>query len=124
MSETWYKVTKFGPEAEPITVARSTDCFVITTSRGRERREAKESDWCWYFPTEEEAAAKAMDLREKKDASNLLHSKRMAAEDLYAALEHITEYWNRDQNESAMADALWHIIETAEGALAKARGEL
>lgn len=35
------------------------------------------------------------------------------------ALEHIVEYWNRDQNENAMADALHHIIETAEEALAQ-----
>ena len=45
-----------------------------------------------------------------------------AAPDLYDALEHIFEYWNRDHNEEAMGDALWHIIETAEAALAKARG--
>jgi len=37
---------------------------------------------------------------------------------LRAALEHIVEYWNRDENEKAMSDALWHIIETAEDALA------
>jgi len=29
------------------------------------------------------------------------------------ALEHIVEYWNRDENETSMADALWHIIQTA-----------
>ena len=33
------------------------------------------------------------------------------------ALEHIIEYWNRDPNDTAMHDALWHIIETAEQAL-------
>ena len=33
------------------------------------------------------------------------------------ALEHIVEYWNRDENQGAMSDALWHIIETAEQAL-------
>lgn len=38
--------------------------------------------------------------------------------ELVGALEHIREYWNRDQNETAMADALWHIIETAKAALA------
>jgi hypothetical protein len=38
-------------------------------------------------------------------------------EEARKALEHIIEYWNRDQNETAMADALWHIIETAEEAL-------
>ena len=46
-----------------------------------------------------------------------------AAPTMYEALEKISEYWNRDQNETPMADALWHIIETCEEALAKARGE-
>lgn len=45
-----------------------------------------------------------------------------AAPELLDALIHIEEYWNRDQNETAMADALWHIIETASAAIAKARG--
>ena len=35
------------------------------------------------------------------------------------ALEHIEEYWNRDENQGAMSDALWHIIETVEAALSK-----
>ena len=43
-------------------------------------------------------------------------------ETLLAALEHVVEYWNRDQNETAMADALWHIIETAEATIAKIEG--
>ena len=42
---------------------------------------------------------------------------------LRAQLAHIAEYWNRDQNERAMSDALWHIIETAEAAIDAARGE-
>lgn len=37
---------------------------------------------------------------------------------LVSTLAHIVEYWNRDQNESAMADALWHIIGEAEAAIA------
>ena len=37
--------------------------------------------------------------------------------ELEEALAHIVEYWNRDANEQAMHDALWHIIETAEQAL-------
>lgn len=45
-----------------------------------------------------------------------------AAPELLVALEHIKEYWNRDQNEQAMSDALWHIIETADDAIAKATG--
>lgn len=32
------------------------------------------------------------------------------------AMEHIIEYWNRDENPGAMSDALWHILETAEQA--------
>ena len=36
---------------------------------------------------------------------------------LREALEHILEYWNRDENPRAMSDALWYIIETAEQAL-------
>ena len=46
-----------------------------------------------------------------------------AAPELLEALEHIVEYWNRDRNDNAMHDALWHIIETAEQAIAKAKGE-
>ncbi len=33
------------------------------------------------------------------------------------ALESIQEYWNRDRNDTAMFDACWHAIETAEAAL-------
>lgn len=29
------------------------------------------------------------------------------------ALDHITEYWNKDRNDAAIHDALWHIIDTA-----------
>lgn len=34
-----------------------------------------------------------------------------------AALEHTIEYWNREPDEEAMYDALWHIIDTASNAL-------
>lgn len=33
------------------------------------------------------------------------------------ALISIEEYWNRDQNETAMADALWYIVGAASDAL-------
>lgn len=44
---------------------------------------------------------------------------KMKAENatLKEALEHIIEYWNRDENNTAMGDALLEIIETAEQAL-------
>ncbi|EMN1576665.1 hypothetical protein ACSDGV_18540 [Pseudomonas aeruginosa] len=44
----------------------------------------------------------------------------VAAPEMLGALQHIEEYWNRDSNEQAMTDALWHIIETAQAAIAKA----
>ena len=46
-----------------------------------------------------------------------------AAPDLLEALQRIEEYWNQDQNETAMADACWHAINTARAAIARATGE-
>ena len=46
-----------------------------------------------------------------------------ATPDLLEALQNIAEYWNQDQNETAMADACWHAIHTAHAAIAKATGE-
>ena len=43
--------------------------------------------------------------------------------DLLEALKDIAGYWNRDQNETAMADACWHAIQVADKAIAKATGE-
>lgn len=37
---------------------------------------------------------------------------------LVEALENIRDYWNRDPNEYAMSDALWHIIAVADATLA------
>jgi len=57
------------------------------------------------------------------DALDQLNKTDAKIDELLGALEHIAEYWNQDQNESAMVDALWHIIETAEQAIAKAKGK-
>ena len=46
-----------------------------------------------------------------------------AAPEMLEALESIAQFWNRDQNEKAMTGACWHAIETAEAAIAKAKGE-
>lgn len=62
------------------------------------------------FRSDDEVAANAHLLR--------------TAPELLDALIHIEEYWNRDQNDTAMADALWHIIGVAQEAIAKARGEV
>jgi hypothetical protein len=44
-------------------------------------------------------------------------------DELVEALEDIHEYWNRTQSETAMYDALWHIIEVAKDMLVKAKEE-
>lgn len=44
-------------------------------------------------------------------------------DELLAGLVSIEEYWNRDQNETAMANALWYIIETARALIAKSTGK-
>jgi hypothetical protein len=46
-----------------------------------------------------------------------------AAPDMYAALESIAEYWNGNHNDTAMADACEHAVETALEALKKAKGD-
>ncbi len=55
-----------------------------------------------------ENALRERDLSKKKDAALKLAQ---------AAMAHIAEYWNRSENDRAMNDALYHMIETAEKAL-------
>ncbi|MER0953532.1 hypothetical protein AAA616_27255 [Pseudomonas aeruginosa] len=58
---------------------------------------------------------------EEDVAMSIANARLMAAApEMLGALQHIEEYWNRDSNEQAMTDALWHIIETAQAAIAKA----
>ena len=52
-------------------------------------------------------------IAERNDALQL-------ARELRDALVSIEEYWNRDQNETAMADACWHAINTSQEAIEKA----
>lgn len=47
--------------------------------------------------------------------SQLLEERKQMVE----AFEYILEYWNRDENEKAMSDALWKIIEISEETLSK-----
>ncbi len=42
---------------------------------------------------------------------------------LTEGLEHIMDYWNKDRNDSAMHDALWEIINTADDLLSKHGGK-
>ena len=64
------------------------------------------TDWYTITKKEEDAMSQTVPLHTSDSDRTLVE-----------ALEHIREYWNRDQNEHAMADALWHIIETADEAL-------
>jgi hypothetical protein len=50
--------------------------------------------------------------------TDLYHTVLGQRDRLAEALRSIREYWNRNQNESAMVDACWHAIYTAEQALA------
>jgi len=47
---------------------------------------------------------------------------RKQRDTLAEALEHIAEYWNQNNNATAMEDACWHAIQTAESALAAVKG--
>ena len=61
-----------------------------------------------------------------RDGNDLPNLARQLERELAAcrtALESIAEYWNRDQNENAMADACWYAINTAEEALAATKGD-
>lgn len=49
-----------------------------------------------------------------KPVNRHLHAENRKYKD---ALEHILEYWNKDENSMAMFNALWHILDTAEEAL-------
>lgn len=55
------------------------------------------------------------DCKLYKNSRDMLEQRNRA---LVEALEHIVEYWNRNENPGAMSDALWHILEIAEQTLA------
>ncbi|MEX3933316.1 hypothetical protein AB4Y32_16185 [Paraburkholderia phymatum] len=68
--------------------------------------------------TEEVTTVSVDELRAEVAILNgALHEAEEKESALIEALEHIVEYWNRDRNDAAMHNALWHIIETAESAL-------
>lgn len=87
---------------------------------------------CWYTKKIDDEPLEGeswLDCRERTKEDRRIHYEVepqanaklvAAAPDMYEALEHIIEYWNRDRNDEAMHDALWHIIETAEKAIKKA----
>jgi predicted nuclease with TOPRIM domain len=63
-------------------------------------------------------------LTQLDEADRTIEAQRQEIQKLQAqvarmreALEHIREYWNRDNNEKAMLDACWESINTAESVL-------
>ena len=78
----------------------------------RERDEAREE---WGKASMD--AAKL--LSEKTKAIAERDEARELALKFRDALVSIEEYWNRDQNEPAMADACWHAVNMAHDALAE-----
>lgn len=69
--------------------------------------EYRDRQWFAEVSAAQEAARAALAEAEKGES------------ELVAALQHISEYWNRDENDMAMNDALYHMIDTADAALAK-----
>lgn len=41
---------------------------------------------------------------------------------LISKLQHIQDYWNKDENEKAMSNALWHILDVVDDLLAGLEG--
>ena len=46
-----------------------------------------------------------------------------AVQPFIADMEHILEYWNKSENDMAMSDALYHIMDIAEAAIIRAKIE-
>lgn len=81
----------------------------------------------WIEIVKEEKALRIKESADFRNQNNNLTNENLRlrehTRELVEALEHITKYWNRSENEKAMSDALWHILERAETTLAKHRKE-
>lgn len=53
------------------------------------------------------------------DPAAEIDAMREALREAHDVFVNLSEYWNKDQNENAMADACWHTVETSYDALAK-----
>jgi hypothetical protein len=56
---------------------------------------------------------------ERNAARAEVEAMREAIREAHDTFVNLSEYWNKDQNEKAMADACWHTVETSLDALAK-----
>jgi len=76
---------------------------------GREMSDTPETDAAW----EELCCTDLSWYRIAEKMKAYCQEKERERDEAREALEHIVEYWNRDENETSMSDALWHIIQTA-----------
>lgn len=53
------------------------------------------------------------------DPAAQIQAMREVIREAYDTFVNLQEYWNQDQNESAMTDACWHTINESSAALAK-----
>ncbi len=86
-----------------------------TPSRPTPETDAKASPHIGFYSCATVPANFARALERERDEA------RELAREFRDALVSIEEYWNRDQNETAMADACWHAVNVAQDALAKAK---
>lgn len=103
VSEQWpYQVISFGMQ---------TVCAVV----------APESEDNFLIPDLEKMRTNAQLIAEAGTVANETgKTPRQLADDnkvLLEALGSILEYWNRDRNDEAMHNALWHIINVSESAI-------
>lgn len=66
------------------------------------------------------AIAFCANLERERDAARAeIEAMREAIREAHDVFVNLSEYWNKDQNENAMADACWHTVETSYDALTK-----
>lgn len=127
MSSIWYQVCKqFGTAPRAVEFERETDSFLI---RKDGRRDAKETTYYKWFPTEAEALAAIADRIEKEESKKAMLRVRNAAPDLLEALEafeRISALWLPAEVEEQHAEEMYalHMARNQMlSAIAKARGD-
>lgn len=66
------------------------------------------------------AIAFCANLERERDAARAeIEAMREVIREAHDVFVNLSEYWNKDQNENAMADACWHTVETSHDALTK-----
>lgn len=116
----WYSVSRWGDEVHEREFIRETDKqLVYHDFRRREKRELKQSKYCAWYPTREEAEAILAAKLARKAEQKTRRLKQGAAEELYDALEALVAECDRGQRPGGGSI----VPPAARAALSKARGE-